>query len=143
MNYEDSITADVVANSLSRCQTQGGKSGRQTLLCPSSAGPNLRGERKTVARSVVNDSIAARVVLRQFFNLVFSGFKSFYRFNPIRAVFTKPKNIKSIFHLYHLETIRAEIGFLGGLRSSLECLTREVVNLRMAALNGRKHFGVQ
>jgi hypothetical protein len=78
------------------------------LLSPNSTRATLRGKRKTVAASVVNDRIATAVVLRQLFNLVFRGFWGFNGLNPIRSIFPKPENIKPIFHF--LTILESEAG---------------------------------
>ena len=92
---------------------------------------------------VVNDSIATRVALGQFFNLLLSGLEGFNRINPVRPVFSKPENIKSLLHFFTTEPNPGRVEFLGRLRPSLGCLTRGVVKLRMASLNRRNHVIVQ
>lgn len=66
---------------------------------PGAAGLKLGGERNTVAGSLVHDGVTAGGALRQFGDLRLGRFQGVYGHDPIGAVFSKPENIKWIFHV--------------------------------------------
>jgi hypothetical protein len=67
-------------------------------LSPGTAGLQFGGERNAIAGSLIQDSVAAGAALRQLGDLRLGSFQSIYRYDPVRTVFSKPENIKWVFH---------------------------------------------